>query len=218
MHFNVCFDKVTWGICVRRLAVLMFFLVSLGGWVWLEREALLRGVADRWIVSDAVTQVDAVVVLGGSVDDRPFVAADLYLKGNATKVLVSQVAEDRLATIGAPPGHTETNRQVLLKLGVPAAAIQTFGKGNKNTRDEALALREWVENHDAKAIIIPVGIFSSRRVRWIFRRELVGRITRIEVLSIEPPRYTRANWWCNDEGIVNFQNEILKYIYYRLKY
>jgi uncharacterized SAM-binding protein YcdF (DUF218 family) len=203
---------------VRRLVTVMLVLAGLGGWAWLEREPLLRGVANLWIVSDAVTHADAVVVFGGGVEDRPFVAADLYQKGLVNKVLLSQVADDRVVTIGATPGDTESNRQVLLKLGVPAAAIETFGKANKNTRDEAFALRVWAESHGAKVVIVPADIFFSRRARWIVRRAFVGKGTRIEVLSYEPSRYTRADWWRNDEGIVSFQNEILKYVYYRLKY
>ena len=83
--------------------------------------------ADLWIVSDKVTHADAAVVLGGGLEVRPFAAADLYRKGLVNKVLISQVEEDRVASIGVVPGHTEINRQVLLKLGVPADAIETFG-------------------------------------------------------------------------------------------
>jgi DUF218 domain len=115
----------------------MLVLAGLGGWAWLEREPLLRGVANLWSVSDAVTHGDAVAVFGGGVESRPFVAADLYQKGLVKKVLISQLADNPAVTIGAAPGDTESNRQVLLKLGVPAAAIETIGKASKNTRDEA---------------------------------------------------------------------------------
>lgn len=205
----------------------MFVLVSLGGWAWFERAPLLRDIADLWIVSDAVTHADAVVVLGGGLADRPFVAANLYKKGLANKVLVSQAADNVLdsqvvegdaATIGTVQKHTELNRQALLKLGVPASAIETFGTANRNTRDEAVALSKWAGSHGAKVVIIPTEIFSSRRVRWIFRREFAGKVTRIEVSVIEPSRYTQADWWKHKEGIISFQLEILKYIYYRLMY
>ena len=55
-------------------------------------------------------------------------------------------------------------------------------------------------------------------MRWIFHHELAGQPIRIEVLSFDPPQYTRADWWRTERGIVEFQNEVLKYIYYRLKY
>jgi hypothetical protein len=55
-------------------------------------------------------------------------------------------------------------------------------------------------------------------VRWIFRREFSGMAVRIEVLAVEPPGYTRSDWWKKEQGLLAFQNEFLKYIYYRLKY
>jgi hypothetical protein len=121
----------------------------------------------------------------GGGEDRPFVAADLFHKGLANKVLVSQVLDDRAITIGLP-GETKFDRQILLKLGVPAIAIETFGKQNKTTKDEAYALRDWAESHRAKALIVPVDIFFTRRARWMVRRAFVGTDIRIEVLSCEP--------------------------------
>jgi uncharacterized SAM-binding protein YcdF (DUF218 family) len=186
--------------------------------VWFEREPLLRGVADLWIVSDPVTRADAVVVLGGGLDVRPFAAADFYRRGLVNKILISQVEEERPASIGAVPGHTELNRAVLLKLGVPDAAIKIFGRASKNTWEEALALRDWAARNDASAVIIPTEIFSARRVSWIFRHEIAGKPLRIEVLALDSPRYTRSEWWKTEQGLIAFQNEFLKYIYYRLKY
>ena len=38
------------------------------------------------------------------------------------------------------PSQSELNRGILLKLGVPAGAIETFGTANTNTRDEPARL------------------------------------------------------------------------------
>ena len=112
----------------------------------------------------------------------------------------------------------ESNRQVLLKLGVPASAIEIFGNANKNTREEALAVREWAERNGALNLIIPTEDFTTRRVRWIFRREFAGLASRIEVQEFEPSQYSTEEWWKTEQGLIAFQNEVLKYIYYRLKY
>lgn len=186
--------------------------------VWLERAPLLRGAAELWIVSDPVTPSDVVAVLGGGISVRPFVAARLYKEGLVTEVLVSQVPVSATSSIGVIPEHTELNRRVLVKLGVPEWAIRTFGQANKSTFDEAVALREWADQHHVSQIIVPTEIFAARRVRWIFNREFAGSSVRLEFPSFEPADYTRAEWWKTSAGMITFENEVMKYIYYRLKY
>jgi uncharacterized SAM-binding protein YcdF (DUF218 family) len=212
-------DQHARGTRLRRHFVILLLLAALGAGAWLDREALLRGSADLWIVSDPITPADAVVVLGGGVDVRPFVAADLYAKGSVKKILVSEVEEGRSVGIGAVTGHTEENRRVLLRLGVPESSIETFGNANKNTREEAASLKDWTDRNVVSVLIIPTEIFQARRVRWMFNREFAGTGVRIEVPSFDPPRlYTRAEWWKTEDGMLAFQNEVLKYFYYRLKY
>ena len=194
----------------------LLLVVLLAG-VWLERAPLLRGAAELWIVTDPITAADAVAVLGGDLDTRPFEAADLYKKGLVPKVLVSQVVEGRASAMGLIPGHSELNRIVLVKLGVPDTAIEMFGEANGSTKDEAVTLRAWADRHDVSRIIIPTESFSARRVRWIFDRLFAGSSVGIEIATIGP-NYTHAEWWNSEAAMIAFQNEIMKYLYYRLKY
>ena len=61
------------------------------------------------------------------------------------------------------------------------------------------------------------GPFAARRVRWALGRAFAGRGIRIQVLSVEPPGYnTRTEWWKTAPGLITFQNEVIKYVYYRL--
>jgi uncharacterized SAM-binding protein YcdF (DUF218 family) len=205
-----------WQYRLGRYAAVIFMLacVAVGG--WLVRERMLVGAADLWIVSDPTTRADAIVVLGGGLEIRPFIAAELWRRGLAGKILISQGSEERAASIAGVSSNGELNR--LLNLGVPAGAIEKFGIASTNTRDEAVALREWAERNAASVFIIPSEIFSARRVRWIFCRQFSGTAVRIEVPSFEPPDYTRWNWWKTEKGLVAFRTEFLKYIYYRLKY
>jgi hypothetical protein len=114
-------------------------------------------------------------------------------------------------------GHTELNRKALLSLGVPDAAIEMFGTQNRSTEDEALALKDWAEQNAASVLIVPSEIFAARRVRWIFCRQFRGTVVRIEIPSFEED-FTRAGWWKTQAGLIAFQTEVLKYIYYRFKY
>jgi uncharacterized SAM-binding protein YcdF (DUF218 family) len=198
--------------------MIIAMLASIAIAAWLGREPLLRCAASLWIISDPITRADAIVILGGNFHVRPLVAADLYRRGLANKILVSQTVDMQQASVAVTPSDTELNRAALLKLGVPSAAVESFGNANTNTREEAVAVRQWAERNAASKFIIPTEIFNARRVRWIFQRELSGTGVIIEVPSFEPPGYTRGEWWKAEQGVIAFQNELIKYIYYRLSY
>src|SRR5262245_17433680 len=114
-----------WQYRLGRYAAVIFMLGSVAVGGWLVREPVLVGAAGLWIVSDSTTRADAIVVLGGGLEIRPFVAAELWRKGLADKILISQGSEKRVAGMGGIPSDSELNR--LLKLGVPAGAIEKFG-------------------------------------------------------------------------------------------
>ena len=208
----MAFCKTRWFARFCLSVLFAVILANFGLGAWLQRDAILQGAADLWVVSDPLTSADAVVVLGGGYDVRPVVAADLYAKGLVQKVLVSQ---DGHTKSGTPAGDTERNVEILHKLGVPDRSIELFGNGSKDTWDEAVALRNWTNQHRTSALIIPVEIFFARRARWMFRTAFSGTDICVEVPSYEPPHaYSRSGWW-KTGGWTVFPTEVLKYFYYR---
>jgi hypothetical protein len=202
----------------RKITVIGAAIAALAiGFTWQMREAILTDVAAWWVVSDELTHADAIAVLGGGIDVRPFAAADLYKRGFASTILVANVQMGRAEGLGLIPSHTELNREVLLKLGVPPTAIVGVGDNVSSTHDEAEAIREWALASKSKRIIVPTEIFASRRVQWIFDRELTPIGVQVIVDVFPPPEYTLADWWRHRSGMIDFNNEVLKYLYYRAK-
>ena len=201
---------------LRRAVFILIICLALGGGIWLAREPLLRGAATVWVVSDPVTRADDIVLLGGDFQSRPVAAADLYHRHLAEKILVSRTTEYQHAS--GIPSYDELTVSTLLKAGVPSEAIGFFGTSNKNTKDEAVALRSWASKHAESTFIIPIESFGTRRVRWIFRREFSGAGVDIEVVPFEPRGYAVRDWWRSEQGVIAFQNEFLKYLYYRWEY
>ena len=115
-------------------------------------------------------------------------------------------------------GQTELTRQILLRLGVPAEAIVQVGDEVSSTYEEARAVFDWAKSSGATSVIIPTDIFSTRRVRWIFRHEVTSAGVRVIVHSIKPPGYRLDDWWQHEGGLIDFQNEVIKFIYYRFNY
>jgi uncharacterized SAM-binding protein YcdF (DUF218 family) len=208
----------------RRTRIVRVGVLSLAAVVgallvgWLARAAILRGLAEAWIVSDPIVQADAIAVLGGGLETRPFAAAELYRRGMAKRILLADVKLSPTQKLAILPSHVELNRTVLLKLGVPPEAITKFGTDVSNTFEEARALAQWGKANGVKEIIVPTEIFSSRRVRWILDKEADGTGVHVHVLALSPLEYRVDDWWRHSESAVTFQNEIIKYLYYRIKY
>jgi uncharacterized SAM-binding protein YcdF (DUF218 family) len=197
----------------KRVLAFLLCLAALSFAVWFARETLLRGVAELWIVSDEVSPADAVAVFGGGNETRPRAAAEYYQQGLVKKILIPNIRWQEWQALDGG-----LDRAMLLKLGVPKTAIKIFGTAPSNTFEEAVSLREWAIRNHARSIIVPTEIFPSRRVHWVLNHEFAGTGTQIEVPALEVREYTSANWWKNKDGLAAFTDEVVKYIYYRIRY
>jgi uncharacterized SAM-binding protein YcdF (DUF218 family) len=203
---------------LRRIAGFLTLgcVLLLVGYVF--RAPLLTGLAEAWVVNDPVAKADAIVVLGGGPETRPFGAARLYHDDVAPMVIYTDVRPGPAEELGITPREAELTRRILLSNGVPETAMTLIGTNVASTYDESRVVRAWVEKTGAKTIIIPTDPFHTRRVRWIFTKELRGTKTAIHVVPVNPVRYRADDWWRHEEGVTAFQNEVVKYIYYRFKY
>ena len=101
---------------------------------------------------------------------------------------------------------------------VPADAIIVPATYVTNSYDESILVRHWAQANHAHKVIIPTDIFHTRRVRWLYGKELEGTGIRVQIEAVPTRDYTARNWWRHEQGLIAFQNEVLKYAYYRVKY
>ena len=202
----------------KRLLGSFLILCVVLALVFIFRAPLLRGMARAWIVNDPLTKVDAIVVLGGGVETRPFEAARLFQQGFAPKILLTNPQPSAPSQLNLVPTDTELTRGVLVKQGIPESSIFVAPEMVTNTFQESHAIWAWAKTNNVKSIIIPTDIFHTRRVRWMFHKQLA--VAGIQVLMDAVPvrEYTVEDWWQHEQGVVALQNELLKYAYYRLKY
>ena len=203
--------RARWG---RRLVIFAILCALL----FLFRHPLMSLAARWWIVNDAVEKADAVVVLGGGLDQRPFIAAELFAKGTVPLVLVAEPEAGPVTKLNLMPAAVDVTLGVLKKQGVPDSAVQRFGKDVRSSHDEAVALHEWLKSHPVKRIIIPTEPFHTRRVKWFFGRELKDTGVEIAVVAIPNPRYDAERWWENEESTLSFFSEMVKSFYYYVHY
>jgi uncharacterized SAM-binding protein YcdF (DUF218 family) len=203
---------------LRQFAWALVFVCTLLLACYVFRAPLLTGVARAWVVNDPPAKADAIVVLGGKPELRPFEAAKLYQAGVAPRILYMDVKPNPASEQGLMPSEREITRRVLLSNQVPESAITAVGNGVATTYDESCAVRAWLATNSAKSILIATDLSHTRRARWIFRKELQGTGVQVHVHAIEPEEYSTSNWWKHEEGLIAFETELLKLAYYHFKY
>jgi uncharacterized SAM-binding protein YcdF (DUF218 family) len=202
----------------RRLVLGMFAFTWLALTAWILRAPLLSGLARAWIVNNPPGKADAIVILGGGVQCRPFAAARLYTAGAAPKVLIPDVRSNLTDLLNLTPAEKVVTRNILIQAGVPEANIITVGHSVSNTFQESLGAREWAKEHGAKRLIIATELFHTRRALWIFRKQLKPLNTEVQVVAVQPEEYGATNWWHQEQGLIAFQTEWIKLPYYWLRY
>jgi uncharacterized SAM-binding protein YcdF (DUF218 family) len=200
-----------------RFAFLLVILVT-GALMCFNYEAVIQYSAEQWVVSDDIHPADAIAILGGGLNSRPFAAAEDYRNGLAPKILVANVRLNRSEALGVFPSHSAMNRAVLIRLGVPESDIETFGIEVSTTYEEAQALRDWAIRTHPASVIVPTEGFASRRVRWTLTQALAGTGTVVQLQALDRPAHYHAGWWKTDQGLIAFNNEVIKYLYYRYRY
>jgi uncharacterized SAM-binding protein YcdF (DUF218 family) len=202
----------------KRIILALLLLVALAGASYCFRAPFLRGLARAWIVNEPLSRADAIVVLGGGADTRPFEAARLFHLGLAPKILVMNPKPSPAVQLGLVTTEADLSRNILLRQGVPAEAIVVAARLVTNSFDESMVVRDWAATNGVRRVIIPTDVFHTRRVRWLYRKELrsTGITTEIEAVPVH--EYEVKDWWQHEQGVIAFQNEVLKYAYYRIKY
>src|ERR1035441_3007007 len=64
-------------------------VVLLAVFCFVFRSPILRSAANAWIVNDPLQHADAIVLLGGGLETRPFAAARLYSGGHPPRPLLA---------------------------------------------------------------------------------------------------------------------------------
>ena len=203
---------------LKRLLVVVLILAAWLAVGYVFRTPLLRASADFWIVNQPPAHADAIVVLGGGLQTRPFAAAKFCREGLAPRILLMNVKPSPTTELGITPTEQELTRKVLLARGMAETNLVEIGNRVASSYDESLAVRDWMKQTGARRIIIPTDVFHTRRVRWLYAKELAGTGAEVIVVAVPQPEYSAADWWQHEEGLIAFQNEVIKFAYYQLKY
>lgn len=194
------------GGVIFKLLFLIFFVVLLAI-LYLVRVPLLRFAGEFWIVDDAPESSDAIIVLSGDNYDavRAARAAALFRAGMAPHVVATGRSLRSYATT------TDLMKRDLVDHGVPAAAIIPLTHRADDTREEAVAVSEFVHAHGWKKILLVTSNYHTRRSEYIYERILPPG-TQLRVISAPDIEYDPQSWWRTREGLKIFFHEAGGYL------
>lgn len=183
------------------------------------RAPLLRGAAALWIVdAPAEAHYDVAIVPGGGLQTRPFAAAEFYREGRVGEIVSFLTEVLPAEALGLTRPSDQVTLEILDKLEVPREKIRIIGNHVTSTQDEVEAVRDWALESEVSSIVVLTEIFPSRRVSYAYGKAFRGTGIDVAVHSITPRSYSAANWWQHEQGLISFQNEVIKYFYYRLRH
>ena len=177
----------------------------------LERYALF------FHVDNATKGADAIVILSGGIHTRPRKALDLYKKGYAKKIFITQAKQ---SINNLAPNDLKIAQGIFLENGILLNTIPSLSNGATSTYDEALDLANYVEsNNDIKHIIIVTDSFHTARAFYTFQNilKLTKSDVKIEIAAAANKIKNEKNWWKFEKTIMNYLLEPIKFVYYVIR-
>jgi len=165
-------------------------------------------------VNDALPKADAIVVLGGDGSDFPRVqrALALFNEGYAPVVVFSG---GTLKDAGLACSSAQLSLEAAQKLGLPAGTA-IIADGAQSTYDEAVNLHRLARQHGWRSLILVTSLFHTRRAARTFRTLLPD--IAVYVSAAPHPNYDASHWWRTEDGLVAVFNEVIKLLFYWVKY
>jgi uncharacterized SAM-binding protein YcdF (DUF218 family) len=152
------------------------------------------------VESDALRQVDALVVLSGN-NERIAQAAQLKKAGFASWVILTQA------------GDTSPD-MVARKLDVPGEMLLIAPGQVTSTYEEALTVRQLMSQRGLKTCIVVTDPYHTQRARLIFREVLGQAGINVWVYPVQDHWYRSTTWWQSWDGIQVTIQEYLKLLAY----
>jgi uncharacterized SAM-binding protein YcdF (DUF218 family) len=173
-------------ILAPLLILSLFALSRLGAWL---------------VVEDPLVKADAIVVLGGSMYERPLEAVDLYRAGMAPRIyLFREIADEGERELIAR-GITlmravDVQVDAMVKVGVPREAIHILNEAN-STADESQQVLDLVTRERMARVILVTSKQHTRRARLVMNRRIAPTGAQVIMRSSRYDHSDVERWWAH---------------------
>jgi uncharacterized SAM-binding protein YcdF (DUF218 family) len=153
------------------------------------------------VVVDPLEKADAIVVLGGTMYERPMEAVELYKEGWAPRIYLFRQVSDWGEAVLVERNFQYTREvdlqiEVMGRLGVPREVIGILAQAN-STAEEADLVLALVTREKFSRVIVVTSKQHTRRARLVMNRKI--NPAGVAVI-VRPSRFDRSDvdrWWTN---------------------
>lgn len=190
------------------MAILLFAL----------RYTILRGLASFLIVDYTPQPSEVLIVLSGNAFDRGRYAAELAEKGVSKLVVCTGGNKDPNALVlGKDFYECELTELAVKKFCSDTTIhIDTLCRGT-STLEECQHIKELCEQKRWKHITIVSSAFHTRRIKMTCKKVFGKSDLQIDIAPAPPRSYDPMEWWKNEYGLIDLNNEYVKLFYYLFK-
>lgn len=206
---------------LSRKRIIIFLLIVL---LLIAGRLLLPSIGEALVAKDKPVRSDLIVVLMGGGLNRVFGAVDLYNANYSKRILMVesyQAGYAEAVTKGISVSREAgIAKSAAVQLGVPEDAITILPGDAKSTKEEALVVKRYLQQHEKiNSIIIATSPTHSGRAKKIFIWAFSDLDRGIRVLSCPSThdKFDPSNWWNNSEDAEQVPLEYLKFINFYLR-
>jgi len=147
------------------------------------------GVA-RWLAAaESPIKSDLLIVVSGGAEERLISAAELFHKGYAPWILVTD-----------PDPPPDEAVEILEEMGVPAARVISCPGTVSSTLDDAACIRDVLGGGRFASALVVTSPYHCRRLRLILSRVTRGMPVRVTVVACRSLYWDPTSWWSHQEG------------------
>ncbi len=179
-------------------------------------QPILLALGKNLIHQSSLKKCDVITVLGGDPIVRVKKAAQLFHEGLANEILlcvpISTPDDVPYRDIILMEGRI--TKGILKHNNVPEDRLHWSNEAFYSTYSEAEYVKKWMLDNNKKSIIIVSGQFHSSRAYWTFERMFEDTDCQLYIDYSPNPEYSESDWWRHEQGVIDVQNEYLKWGFY----
>ncbi len=202
---------------MKKLLLFLILLTCSAAAVATHYPSLLTRYARLFSVNNATRGADALVVLAGGIIPRLPYAIELYQKGYAPRIILTQARHpnQRFRQIWGNEWSIAPAVIRALNTKVNLVYLPSLKKGGvTSTFDEAYDLRDYCLKNKFHHLIIVTDMYHTRRALLAFEKVMAGTGMRVEAAGAPNDIFSESNWWQTDTGISAYIMEGIKYAVY----